>query len=146
MKNFLVPTDFSENATKALDFALALAAKFNATVHVLHTFHSTSHAGRLSNVDRLIKEDRNKELNKLLNKLKAREGLAVEIKGRCRKGYTVELIEDEITKVEADLVIMGTLGASSLGKKIMGSTTSNLIKDIDTPILVIPNADSISLK
>ena len=140
MKNILIPTDFSDNATKALNYAIVLASKFNATLHVIHTFQSTSHAGRLANVDRLIKEDRDKEMNDLLSDLKSRDGFSVEIKGRCRKGYTVEVIEDEITKVDADLVVMGTQGASNLGKKIMGSTTSNLIKDIDTPILVIPNA------
>ncbi|MCH2023960.1 MAG: universal stress protein [Saprospiraceae bacterium] len=139
MKKILIPTDFSENATKALNYAIVLANEFKATLHVLHTFQSTSHAGRLANVDRLIKEDRDKEMDDLLDDLKSKYQYSLDIKGRCRKGYTVEVIEDEITKVEAELVVMGTQGASSIGKKIMGSTTSNLIKDIDTPILVIPN-------
>ena len=66
MKNILVPTDFSKNAEKALDFALALAHKFGATLHIIHAYNSTSHAGHLANIDRIIKEDRTKEMDKFL--------------------------------------------------------------------------------
>lgn len=138
MKNILVPTDFSENAGKALDFALALAEKFKATLHIIHSYQVTSHAGHLANVERVIKEDREKEMQQFLEKVKANSSFDVTIEGRCRKGYPVDLIENEAQKVEADLIIMGTLGASNLGKKIMGSTASNLIKNTKFPVLAIP--------
>ena len=35
-KNILVPTDFSESAEAALDYAVALAAKLDAKVHLLN--------------------------------------------------------------------------------------------------------------
>lgn len=138
MKNILVPTDFSENADKALDFALALANKFDATIHIIHTYHITSHAGHLANVNRVIKEDREKEMEAFLEETKASVSFDVKIQGRCRKGYPVELIENEAEKIAADLIVMGTLGASNIGKKIMGSTASKLIKNTNFPILAIP--------
>ncbi len=36
MKNILVPIDFSACANDALDFALSIAKKNNATIHLLH--------------------------------------------------------------------------------------------------------------
>lgn len=138
MKNILIPTDFSDNAGKALDVALALANKFGATLHMLHAYHSTSHAGHLSNVNRVIKADREKEMEEFLEKTKASIDFDLEIKGYCKKGYPVELIEQLVDKADIDLTIMGTLGASNIGKKMMGSTTSNLIKNGSTPVLAIP--------
>ncbi len=35
-KNILVPTDLSEASEEALDYACELAAKFGATVHLIH--------------------------------------------------------------------------------------------------------------
>lgn len=139
MKNILVPTDFSENADKALDFAMALAHKFGATLHILHAYHSTSHAGHLANVNRVIKEDREQEMEKFLADTKASISFELDIKGYCSKGYAVEKIELYSKKLDVDLVIMGTLGASNLGKRLMGSTTSNLINTTDTPVLAIPS-------
>lgn len=137
MKNILIPIDFSKNAENALAFAISLAAGFGADIHLVHAYHSTSHAGHLANVDRVIKEDRDKEMNGYLEKAKTLAG-NLNLNGRCRKGYAVEIIKDEVEKVNADLIVMGTLGASNVSKKIMGSTTSNLIKNIETPILAIP--------
>lgn len=140
MKNILVPTDFSENADKALDFALALAHKFNATLHIIHAYSSTGKAGHLANLDRVIKEDREIEMAKFMESTKASISFDIQLSGRCRKGEPNEVIADEVENVEADLVVMGTLGASNLGKKLMGSTASNLIKNIFTPVLAIPTA------
>ncbi|BDS14965.1 universal stress protein [Aureispira anguillae] len=138
MKNILLPTDFSKNAEKALDLALALARKFDAALHIIHTYHVTSHAGHLANVSRVIKEDREKEMQEFIESIKANLTTEVEVTGRCRKGYPVEVIEAEANKVSADLIIMGTLGASNLGKKLMGSTASNLIKNTKFPVLAVP--------
>lgn len=138
MKNILIPTDFSENARKALDFGLALAQQFNATIHILHAYHTTSHAGHLSNINRVVKEDREQELETFLAKVKEDSTFDIAIQGRCRKGYAVELIEQEAEKVAADLIIMGTLGASSIEKKLLGSVTSNVIKNSKTPVLAVP--------
>lgn len=140
MKNILVPTDFSENADKALDFALALAHNFKATLHLIHAYHSTGKTGHLANVDRIIKEDRELEMEKFLEATKASISFDLNIEGRCRKGLATEVINHEADSIAADLIIMGTLGASNLGKQLMGSTASNLIKSTSIPVLAIPKS------
>lgn len=140
MKNILVPTDFSENADKALDFALALAHKFNARLHLIHTYNTSAPAGHLGSINRVIKEDREKEMEAFLKATKESISFDLEITGRCRKGYPVELIENEAEAISADLVIMGTLGASNISKQIMGSTTSKLLKHTKFPVLAIPRS------
>lgn len=139
MKNILVPTDFSENADKALDFALTLARRFNAAIHIVHTYHTSRQAGHLANVNRHIREDREAEMAAFLAKLHsnpAAESLTIE--GRARYGFAVETINNEAHAVKADIIIMGTLGASNIAKKILGSTATQLIKGTDYPVLAIP--------
>lgn len=137
MKNILVPTDFSENANHALEFAIAIAQQFDATIHLIHAYHVTSHAGHLANVVRVVREDRAKELAELMGSLEARN-LGIQIEGRAKKGHPNQVMEDEVKKMEVDLVVMGTLGASNLGEKLLGSTTSNLIKNLQVPLLAVP--------
>lgn len=138
MKKILVPTDFSENADKALDFALALAHKFNAKLHLIHTYNTSAPAGHLGSINRIVKEDREKEMEAFLKATKESISFDLEIDGRCRKGYPVELIENEAESIDADLIIMGTLGASNMSKQVLGSTTSKLIKNTKFPVLAIP--------
>ncbi|WMX15510.1 MULTISPECIES: universal stress protein [unclassified Aureispira] len=138
MKKILVPTDFSENADKALDFALALANKFNAKLRLVHTYNTSAPAGHLGSINRVVKEDREKEMAAFVKATQESISFDLDIKGRCKKGYPVEMIESEAERIDADLIIMGTLGASNLSKQVMGSTASKLIKHTQFPVLAIP--------
>lgn len=138
MKNILVPTDFSENANKALDVAMALAKRFEANLHLIHTYHTSTPTGHMANVNRVIKEDREREMAEFLTKIKATAPEGVAIDGVCRHGYPIETIEKEIDRVAADLLVMGTLGASNVAKKVWGSTASKLVKTNKVPVLAIP--------
>lgn len=40
MKNILVPTDFSENCTKAADLGIKMAKLFNSEIHFYHLIHT----------------------------------------------------------------------------------------------------------
>ncbi len=138
MKNILVPTDFSDNANKALDVAIALAKRFNADLHLVHTYHVSSPAGHMTNVNRVIREDREKDMTEFLAKIKATAPEGLSIEGTCRHGYPIEMIEREAERVAAELVVMGTLGASNISKQVWGSTASKLVKSNKFPILAIP--------
>src|SRR5690606_8262838 len=38
-----------------------------------------------------------------------------------------------------DLIVMGTQGASGIGKALLGTNTAHVIKDSQVPVLVVPN-------
>ena len=133
MKNILVPTDFSENADNALNYAVELAEKAGGKVQLVHTYITTAHAGHLANIDRVVRVDRQKEMAAYLAKKNNSN-----IVGKLRNGEPVEMIEEEGERQEADLIVMGTLGANKLSKKLLGSTASNVIKNINIPVLAIP--------
>ena len=48
------------------------------------------------------------------------------LKGKTKKGYIVDSILQEIDKLDPELVVIGTLGASNIAKRILGSTEAHL--------------------
>ena len=70
MKKILVPTDFSENAKQALVYAIGVANQFDATIYVVHAYQVSSSTGGLISIERIVEEDREKELISLLREVK----------------------------------------------------------------------------
>ena len=116
MRKILVPTDFSENANKALEYAIQIANKFSATIYVLHAYQVSSGTGRLISIDNIIHEDREKELNTLLRKVKPLLTNNSAIEGYVRRGASVETVCRAAEKLTVDIIIMGTTGASGMKK------------------------------
>lgn len=139
MKKILVPTDFSENANQALNYAIHVANKFGATIYVLHAYQVSSSTGRLISIDRIVEEDRERELTSLLRQVKPLLTGEAAIEGYVRKGSSVETVVAAANKLNVDIVIMGTTGASGMKKMFLGSTASNVMKHTELPVLAIPN-------
>mgnify|MGYP000303646047 CR=1 FL=1 len=69
MKKILLPTDFSENAQKAIDYALLLFKNEACTFYLLHAYHdapssSTTKKDMKRNLDGMIKTLREQNKNK----------------------------------------------------------------------------------
>lgn len=138
MKKILVPTDFSENANQALHYAIQIANKFGATIYVVHAYQISSSTGRLISIDHIVEEDREKELAILLQKVKPLMAAEASIEGYVRRGSAVETLVAAANKLTADVIIMGTTGASGMKKMFLGSTASNVMKNTVLPVLAIP--------
>ncbi len=139
MKKILIPTDFSENAFKALKYAIHVADNYNADICILHAYQISSGAGRFASIDYIIQEDRENELKAVLRKIQPLLGTNIKVETMVKNGGSVDMICRTAEKIGADLIIMGTIGASGLKKIFMGSTTSNVIKNTDVPVLAVPN-------
>lgn len=138
MKKILVPTDFSENANQALEYAISIANQFDATIHVLHVYSIASSTGHLVSINNIVQEDREKELNTNLRKMKPLLKNNASLEGYVRNGSSVETICRAAEKLTVDLIIMGTTGASGMKKMFMGSTANNVIKRTELPVLAVP--------
>lgn len=143
MKHIVVPTDFSSNAQKALDFAVQLARKAQgAHIHIVHAF------SLLENVfiDRKAlrdawNEEQKKEKQAQLDALV--QGLlshypTQECSAHLYSGPVVDVVIDYCNKVQASMVVMGTQGASGLAEVFIGSNTSAIIARTSIPVLAVP--------
>jgi nucleotide-binding universal stress UspA family protein len=139
MNKILVPTDFSENANYAIQFALNLAAQSESAVHLVHAVSASKKAGHFSSgVEELILEEKHAEMSKLLATLRVDFPAHLSLTGSIQQDYVIDAIITECDKIKADLVIMGTEGASGLKKWLVGSTTNALIKNTKLPVLAVP--------
>ena len=142
MQKILVPTDFSDNATKAIDYAVALSEKTNAEIILLNV--TTLLNSTFSSRRALIKEYNNTRVEGIREQLKElQQSIAA---NNAKVKLTIKLYEGDVqdsilqcAKDEnADLIIMGTQGASGLKKIFIGSITAGIIGNTTIPILAIP--------
>lgn len=145
MKTILVPTDFSKNATNALNYAVALAKKENAKIILLHVYYilyiSTEvpmdfYSAQVAAAEQAA----SKKLKSLCKKVQNIQKIKCEIINR--EGLTVDTILDTIKKKKPDMVIMGTKGASGIKEVFMGSNTASVIKKAKCPIIAVPERAS----
>lgn len=138
MKTILVPTDLSSNANNALAFADTIAKSQKAKIVLLYVYVPT--VGRYNSISGLIAEEivsakkqALKKMEKLAEKyISGKYSIAIEVHD------PVDTILAEAKKVKADLIIMGTHGATGLKKLLFGSNTAKVIAHAKTPVLAVP--------
>jgi len=142
-RHLLVPTDFSANAEAALEHAVSLADRFQASLHLLHVVHETNtDLYDLGNaevqINRLRKEAESAaqaRLAELVPDMPARDvHTAV---ARHPDGHVVDAIEEYVLDSAIDLVVMGTHGRKGLGRLVLGSVTNRLVRRGVAPVLTV---------
>jgi nucleotide-binding universal stress UspA family protein len=139
MRKIIVPTDFSENAAKALNYAIVVANATGAALHVIHTIHTRGSAGHFLSIDDIIMKERETELAAVVKNITPQLNEKVVLTHSVRQGYVVDAILASAENVGADTIIMGTQGASGLKRWVLGSTTVDLLKNTKLTVLVVPN-------
>jgi nucleotide-binding universal stress UspA family protein len=142
MKTILIPTDFSANANNALEYAAEISHHAGASLHLLHVY--TPIVSRSNIISALITDEVEDAKKEALDKLQVfRTTLESEYPGiSCQTSVSVGEAVEEIlvaTKsINADLIIMGTLGASNLARTLFGSNTAAVIEKSVCPVLCVP--------
>jgi nucleotide-binding universal stress UspA family protein len=125
MKKILVPTDFSEIARQATQFAISVAKHTGAG---LIFFHADLYSE--NNELRKLKEEATKV--SLSNPAVKTEFVVSD------KLFNSLSIKD-IFKDSIDLIVIGTSGESAdISKKLFGTNTSEIIEDINFPVIAVP--------
>lgn len=140
INNILVPIDFSGHSLKALEYAVEIAKRTNATIHVTHVYRLI----RTEKFDHPAKgSDLKRELEDSL-KLKFRDleyeylvSHPIEYELTMAVGFAIDVIQDIVLDKKIDMVVMGTRGKIEI-EEIFGSTTWSVIKSINCPVLAVP--------
>jgi nucleotide-binding universal stress UspA family protein len=138
-RNILVPTDFSRHAERALDYAVELAAKLDARVHLLNVVGlpimgpELGFAVTASMIDAIL-DDNQKALDKLVA---ARTGKAAFGPTLLRTGDARTVIDTVAEELKADLVIMGTHGRRGVSRMLLGSVAESIVRTAPCPVLLV---------
>jgi nucleotide-binding universal stress UspA family protein len=141
LKRLLVPTDFSRESHTALKYGMAIAAKFDASLHVLHVLEGiagaeppTWHIESRKAVEQAIEAAAWKELRGLLTageEAYFRAALALEW------GSPFEEIIRYTNSHKIDLVTMGTHGRDGVKRLIVGSVAEHVVRHATCPVLTV---------
>jgi nucleotide-binding universal stress UspA family protein len=142
IRTVVVPTDFSEDAGRALVTANGLLRRIERDVKLVlvHAFHLpieyTAYGPIPTSVNYLhdVGADAEAKLGELAAEF-AREGLAVDT--ACREGYAPDVIVAEATARNADLIAMGTHGRSGLAHLLLGSTAERVVQKAPCPVMTV---------
>ncbi len=142
MKNIIVPTDFSQNARNAIEYALSLFENVPCNFFLLHVADLSeapvaTQSFALPSLETGISSKT--KLNHLLQKLEQQHGNATHKFFAIREyGSLVDCLRRTVEKKNIDLVVMGTKGANGLKKLIIGSNAGDILTKVHCDTLVIP--------
>ena len=140
MKLILVPTDFSEPATRALRFASTLAQESGAHLLVLYadTFEIpidyTTTAAQVALGSQQLAENVREELQTYTE---LHVGTKVPFDVRVVIDKPVTAILDQVRETGADLIVMGTHGRRGFRRLIVGSVTEAIVRKATVPVLTV---------
>lgn len=144
MKNIIIPTDFSANATKAMDFAISNFSDPETSFWLTHVYRMPYSGAVVSvDLDDLLKNDREEEMRKELIAARAKFP-DLQIKGHTIQGSFVDVITKIVKKESIDMIVMGTTGATGAKGVLLGSNASNIVKNAAVPVLLYPNDCGVS--
>jgi nucleotide-binding universal stress UspA family protein len=151
MKKIFVPCDFSKPAINAFKFALDIAERSGGTINLAHVIelpvmHDTILMPVLNFEEQLLKELKEKaiaQFKKIVEKNK-REG--VKVLFHVEFGPISKRLLDMIVAHSADVVIMGSHGASGLREYLIGSNAEKVIRKSPVPVFVTKNYNSEPVK
>jgi nucleotide-binding universal stress UspA family protein len=140
MRSIAVAYDGSPAASAALDAATHLALAAGATIRVVSVAAPAAAgwvgAGMYYTVTAVAERGvRQEDMNKVLPTLPAE----VRADGRILDGDPAPQIVDECEK-GVDLLVIGSRGYGTVGRVLLGSVSSSVLRSAPCPVLVVPQA------
>ena len=139
MKKIIVPVDFSEHSEYALEAASMLAKKNNAEILALHMLEISNAV--MNKVDGMKQMESlfflklaEKRFEEFLNKNYLK---GIKVTPIIKHFKVFSEVNDVAKEHEADLIVMGSQGASGLKEVFIGSNTEKVVRHSDIPVLII---------
>jgi nucleotide-binding universal stress UspA family protein len=136
----LVPTDFSADAEAAVRYAVDLARRVDALVHLVHVVEDPIAAGMWSSEIYTV-DIAGLQINLIRDaerRLRASvpEGNAA-MTTEVRTGAAAKQILEAAAEWGSDLIVMGTHGRSGIAHMVMGSVAEKVVRLAPCPVLTL---------
>jgi nucleotide-binding universal stress UspA family protein len=145
IKNILVPTDFSDFARYALDYALAFAQAFKAKITLIHVtperemdaIRQVSTFFEPGQLEKLMKERESEDQRQLDELIPADLKKGIEVETIHTVGIPFMDIIRTAREKKVDLIIIATHGRSGLSHMLFGSVAEHVVRKAPCPVLSI---------
>lgn len=142
----LVPTDGSKVAEIAVDHAVDIAEKYDASLYALYVVDTDAvdlalgteqvdriRAGKFGEMDEL--KSRAEEATDAVVEKASKRGIKATAEFRTGRPHTV--ISDFAENHDIDLIVMGSKGRSGIRRALLGSVTERTLRSTHRPVLVV---------
>jgi nucleotide-binding universal stress UspA family protein len=150
VRRILLPTDFSDSAATAAEFAADLALRYDAGIDVVHVFKGAqdiepfvdwlelddTSQSRSSVMGDFLRQHAKPRLTTVLQKLV--EFGVPHVRGRLLAGNPSRVIVDLASNGEYQLIVMASHGGSKLADALIGSCVERVVRRSPVPVLVVP--------
>lgn len=138
--SILVPIDFSTYSEQALDYAVMLAAKLDAKIHLINAIPipalgvpELGVALTASMIDTLVADNQ-----RALDKIAASKRDVAKIGSVIiRSGDARDVILNAVEELKADLIVMGTHGRRGVSRALLGSVAEMVVRTAPCPVLTL---------
>jgi nucleotide-binding universal stress UspA family protein len=145
-KRMVVGCNLSGQAAALIDMAVKLGNAYESTVHLLHAVETPLNEKVVESTRgpyTQVQEDLLKKLKKQLDDLvPSYDKNQCTVKPALIPGVPGEGLLTFAASIDADLIVVGVLHHSSLGKILIGSTTEAALRHATCPALVVPVAQA----
>ncbi|QDT89120.1 universal stress protein [Gimesia algae] len=139
IKKILIPTDFSETSQAATQYAVELAKKFGAQLHLLHVIEDpVVYMPMFESYALPPKEDfENFAKTRLDNWILDEDKAGLEISTHWVHGNPFVDILKYSKREEIDLIVVGTHGRSFTAHLLLGSVAEKVVRKASCPVLTV---------
>lgn len=150
VRRILLPSDFTDSAATAGEFAADLALRYDAGIDVVHVFKGAqdidpfvdwleldeASQSRASVMGDFLRHHAKPRLEAVLRKLV--EFGVPQVRGRLLAGNPSRIIIDLAGNGDYQLVVMASHGHSGLTDALIGSCVDRVVRRSPVPVLVVP--------
>jgi nucleotide-binding universal stress UspA family protein len=154
INRILVPVDGSEHADRALDYALDLAEKYDATIKILNVVDTPAMARYAATptltgatapvaipvwVSTYAKESKAKSEKMLSETLEKAKKIKPDLKISTKlvEGRPADQIVETAKEGNFDIIVMGSRGLGGIKEFLLGSVSDRVSEDAKCPVLIV---------
>jgi nucleotide-binding universal stress UspA family protein len=139
LKNVLLPVDFSEPSLQATQYAVTLAHRFNAALHVLHVIEDpVVYLPMFESYPLPTREQfETYAQDRLENWIPESDSEGIKLELAWRHGRPHIEIVDYAADSNIDLIVIGTHGRGLAAHLLLGSVAEKIVRKAPCPVLTV---------
>ncbi|NOZ27194.1 MAG: universal stress protein [Chloroflexi bacterium] len=138
IRNILFATDASGASERALIYVEHLARVEQAKVYVLHAYEVPKQYQGIDGFEELEEQFQRVAQAAVDDSTQVLREAGVEAEGEIIEGAPAPAILEAAKRYEVDLIVMGTRGPGNMAEMLLGSVSTQVLRNAPCPVLVVP--------
>lgn len=134
MKKILVGFDGSFGSEQALNRAMMLIEEYGELILLAVIPNRLDKIFVDENIYKNLKQKAENMINEVINDIGQHE---FTIKGMVEEGDPAAIIIDVASKLNVDLIVLGSKGTSTIGQYLLGSVANKVVQYAHKPVMVV---------